>query len=126
MEEIYVRHVELLGFEKRFFPSQHYVSLRLPLLTKIHNGSVEVHAVLVVVSQTQIKPGHRLKKHAQWRFSKEKCLKICNDQVYLLTSNCSDDIFHSAKAISDEHLIGVLHLCFCLLSEGLHADGEME
>uniref|UniRef100_A0A1A8G0B1 Neutrophil cytosolic factor 1 n=1 Tax=Nothobranchius korthausae TaxID=1143690 RepID=A0A1A8G0B1_9TELE len=25
MEEIYVRHVELLGFEKRFFPSQHYV-----------------------------------------------------------------------------------------------------
>ncbi|XP_017284655.1 neutrophil cytosol factor 1 [Kryptolebias marmoratus] len=27
MEEIYVRHVELLGFEKRFFPSQHYVYL---------------------------------------------------------------------------------------------------
>ncbi|XP_047462138.1 neutrophil cytosol factor 1 [Mugil cephalus] len=25
MENIYVRHVELLGFEKRFFPSQHYV-----------------------------------------------------------------------------------------------------
>ncbi|GAA6232531.1 neutrophil cytosolic factor 1-like [Lates japonicus] len=25
MEEIYVRHVELLGFEKREFPSQHYV-----------------------------------------------------------------------------------------------------
>uniref|UniRef100_A0A1A7WLU3 Neutrophil cytosolic factor 1 n=2 Tax=Iconisemion striatum TaxID=60296 RepID=A0A1A7WLU3_9TELE len=25
MEKIYVRHVELLGFEKRFFPSQHYV-----------------------------------------------------------------------------------------------------
>uniref|UniRef100_A0A4W6F9L0 Neutrophil cytosolic factor 1 n=1 Tax=Lates calcarifer TaxID=8187 RepID=A0A4W6F9L0_LATCA len=25
MEEIYVRHVELLGFEKRDFPSQHYV-----------------------------------------------------------------------------------------------------
>ncbi|KAM6907764.1 neutrophil cytosol factor 1 [Xenentodon cancila] len=25
MEETYVRHVELLGFEKRFFPSQHYV-----------------------------------------------------------------------------------------------------
>ncbi|XP_028276849.1 neutrophil cytosol factor 1 [Parambassis ranga] len=25
MDEIYVRHVELLGFEKRFFPSQHYV-----------------------------------------------------------------------------------------------------
>ncbi|XP_038160993.1 neutrophil cytosol factor 1 isoform X2 [Cyprinodon tularosa] len=25
MEEVYVRHVELLGFEKRFFPSQHYV-----------------------------------------------------------------------------------------------------
>ncbi|CAL8365193.1 unnamed protein product [Lota lota] len=25
MEQIYVRHVELLGFEKRFFPSQHYV-----------------------------------------------------------------------------------------------------
>ncbi|XP_072231717.1 neutrophil cytosol factor 1 [Leuresthes tenuis] len=25
MEEIYVRHVELLGFEKRFFPSQHCV-----------------------------------------------------------------------------------------------------
>jgi len=26
MAESYVRHVELLGFEKRFFPSQHYVS----------------------------------------------------------------------------------------------------
>lgn len=25
MEQIYIRHVELLGFEKRFFPSQHYV-----------------------------------------------------------------------------------------------------
>uniref|UniRef100_A0A672JGC9 Neutrophil cytosolic factor 1 n=1 Tax=Salarias fasciatus TaxID=181472 RepID=A0A672JGC9_SALFA len=25
MEDSYVRHVELLGFEKRFFPSQHYV-----------------------------------------------------------------------------------------------------
>ncbi|KAI3374020.1 hypothetical protein L3Q82_022580 [Scortum barcoo] len=25
MEQIYVRHVELLGFEKRLFPSQHYV-----------------------------------------------------------------------------------------------------
>ncbi|XP_053187184.1 neutrophil cytosol factor 1 [Scomber japonicus] len=25
MEQTYVRHVELLGFEKRFFPSQHYV-----------------------------------------------------------------------------------------------------
>ncbi|CAK6980324.1 neutrophil cytosol factor 1 [Scomber scombrus] len=25
MEQNYVRHVELLGFEKRFFPSQHYV-----------------------------------------------------------------------------------------------------
>ncbi|XP_061595107.1 neutrophil cytosol factor 1 [Cololabis saira] len=25
MEEIYVRHVELLGLEKRFFPSQHFV-----------------------------------------------------------------------------------------------------
>ncbi|XP_037543711.1 neutrophil cytosol factor 1 [Nematolebias whitei] len=25
--ELYVRHVELLGFEKRFFPSQHYVYL---------------------------------------------------------------------------------------------------
>lgn len=23
---IYIRHIELLGFEKRFFPSQHYVS----------------------------------------------------------------------------------------------------
>lgn len=27
MAETYVRHVQLLGFEKRFFPSQHYVSL---------------------------------------------------------------------------------------------------
>lgn len=26
MAEPYVRHVELLGFEKRFYPSQHYVS----------------------------------------------------------------------------------------------------
>uniref|UniRef100_A0A669EE02 Neutrophil cytosolic factor 1 n=1 Tax=Oreochromis niloticus TaxID=8128 RepID=A0A669EE02_ORENI len=25
MEDIYVRHLELLGYEKRFFPSQHYV-----------------------------------------------------------------------------------------------------
>ncbi|XP_061902491.1 neutrophil cytosol factor 1 isoform X1 [Entelurus aequoreus] len=25
MEELYVRHVKLLGFEKRFYPSQHYV-----------------------------------------------------------------------------------------------------
>ncbi|XP_073335486.1 neutrophil cytosol factor 1 [Pagrus major] len=25
MEETYVRHVELLGFEKRFFPTQHYI-----------------------------------------------------------------------------------------------------
>ncbi|KAF7643188.1 hypothetical protein LDENG_00243710 [Lucifuga dentata] len=27
MEATYIRHVELLGFEKRFFPSQHYVYL---------------------------------------------------------------------------------------------------
>lgn len=26
MGETYIRHMELLGFEKRFFPSQHYVS----------------------------------------------------------------------------------------------------
>ncbi|XP_049598821.1 neutrophil cytosol factor 1 [Syngnathus scovelli] len=25
MEELYIRHVKLLGFEKRFYPSQHYV-----------------------------------------------------------------------------------------------------
>ncbi|XP_061558342.1 neutrophil cytosol factor 1 [Phycodurus eques] len=25
MEEVYIRHVKLLGFEKRFYPSQHYV-----------------------------------------------------------------------------------------------------
>ncbi|XP_068188148.1 neutrophil cytosol factor 1 [Antennarius striatus] len=29
MEETYVRHVELLGFEKRFFPSQHYVYMMM-------------------------------------------------------------------------------------------------
>ncbi|XP_030648387.1 neutrophil cytosol factor 1 isoform X2 [Chanos chanos] len=29
MTEIYVRHVELLGFEKRFYPSQHYVYMFL-------------------------------------------------------------------------------------------------
>ncbi|XP_048045555.1 neutrophil cytosol factor 1 [Megalobrama amblycephala] len=29
MAESYVRHVELLGFEKRFFPSQHYVYMLL-------------------------------------------------------------------------------------------------
>lgn len=28
MGETYIRHVELLGFEKRFFPSQHYVSMQ--------------------------------------------------------------------------------------------------
>ncbi|XP_042286878.1 neutrophil cytosol factor 1 isoform X1 [Thunnus maccoyii] len=29
MEEKYVRHVELLGFEKRFYPSQHYVYMMM-------------------------------------------------------------------------------------------------
>ncbi|XP_076130898.1 neutrophil cytosol factor 1 isoform X1 [Alosa pseudoharengus] len=29
MEQLYIRHVELLGFEKRFFPSQHYVYMIL-------------------------------------------------------------------------------------------------
>ncbi|KAJ8275741.1 hypothetical protein COCON_G00074930 [Conger conger] len=29
MESIYIRHVELLGFEKRFFPSQHHVYMLL-------------------------------------------------------------------------------------------------
>ncbi|KAG7232084.1 hypothetical protein INR49_009587 [Caranx melampygus] len=29
MEQIYVRHVELLGFEKRDVPSQHYVYLMM-------------------------------------------------------------------------------------------------
>ncbi|KAG5844448.1 neutrophil cytosol factor 1 isoform X1 [Anguilla anguilla] len=29
MESVYVRHVELLGFEKRFYPSQHYVYMVL-------------------------------------------------------------------------------------------------
>ncbi|KAM4619909.1 neutrophil cytosol factor 1 [Polymixia lowei] len=29
MDDAYVRHVELLGFEKRFFPSQHYVYMLL-------------------------------------------------------------------------------------------------
>ncbi|CDQ70080.1 unnamed protein product [Oncorhynchus mykiss] len=36
MEEIYVRHVEFLGFEKRFFPSQHYVYM---LMVKWNNLS---------------------------------------------------------------------------------------
>lgn len=36
--EIYVRHVELLGFEKRFFPSQHYVSLNIFLLLLHHKN----------------------------------------------------------------------------------------
>ncbi|KAL0994603.1 hypothetical protein UPYG_G00124720 [Umbra pygmaea] len=36
MEETYVRHVELLGFEKRFFPSQHYVYM---LMVKWNNLS---------------------------------------------------------------------------------------
>lgn len=36
MDEIYVRHVELLGFEKRYFPSQHYVRQKTfhPLVTE--------------------------------------------------------------------------------------------
>ncbi|KAJ8266530.1 hypothetical protein GJAV_G00131500 [Gymnothorax javanicus] len=29
MEGVYVRHIELLGFEKRFYPSQHYVYMLL-------------------------------------------------------------------------------------------------
>ncbi|XP_012677451.2 neutrophil cytosol factor 1 [Clupea harengus] len=29
MEQFYIRHVEVLGFEKRFFPSQHYVYMLL-------------------------------------------------------------------------------------------------
>ncbi|XP_006136114.1 neutrophil cytosol factor 1 [Pelodiscus sinensis] len=29
MEDAYIRHIELLGFEKRFFPSQHYVYMFL-------------------------------------------------------------------------------------------------
>ncbi|NP_001138894.1 neutrophil cytosol factor 1 [Salmo salar] len=36
MEETYVRHVEFLGFEKRFFPSQHYVYM---LMVKWNNLS---------------------------------------------------------------------------------------
>lgn len=36
MAEIFVRHVELLGYEKRFFPTQHYVSLKtFPLQTEL-------------------------------------------------------------------------------------------
>lgn len=26
MGDTFIRHIELLGYEKRFFPSQHYVS----------------------------------------------------------------------------------------------------
>lgn len=26
MGDVFIRHIELLGYEKRFFPSQHYVS----------------------------------------------------------------------------------------------------
>uniref|UniRef100_A0A4W5K7I1 Neutrophil cytosolic factor 1 n=1 Tax=Hucho hucho TaxID=62062 RepID=A0A4W5K7I1_9TELE len=36
MDEAYVRHVEFLGFEKRFFPSQHYVYM---LMVKWNNLS---------------------------------------------------------------------------------------
>ncbi|KAM6970054.1 neutrophil cytosol factor 1 [Aplochiton taeniatus] len=48
MEEIYVRHVELLGFEKRFFPSQHYVYMMMvkwsDLLEKlIYRRYPEIH-----------------------------------------------------------------------------------
>lgn len=39
MAEKYVRHVQLLGYEKRFFPSQHYVSL--DTFTHTHqNGAI--------------------------------------------------------------------------------------
>jgi len=30
MGDAFIRHIELLGYEKRFFPSQHYVSTRQP------------------------------------------------------------------------------------------------
>lgn len=30
MEDVFIRHIELLGYEKRFFPSQHYVSIERP------------------------------------------------------------------------------------------------
>lgn len=32
MGDTFIRHIELLGYEKRFFPSQHYVS------TQQHSG----------------------------------------------------------------------------------------
>lgn len=32
MGDAFIRHIELLGYEKRFFPSQHYVS------TQQHSG----------------------------------------------------------------------------------------
>lgn len=28
MGDVFIRHIELLGYEKRFFPSQHYVSMQ--------------------------------------------------------------------------------------------------
>lgn len=28
MGDAFIRHIELLGYEKRFFPSQHYVSMQ--------------------------------------------------------------------------------------------------
>ena len=30
MGDVFIRHIELLGYEKRFFPSQHYVSMQRP------------------------------------------------------------------------------------------------
>uniref|UniRef100_A0A6Q2Y0T7 Uncharacterized protein n=1 Tax=Esox lucius TaxID=8010 RepID=A0A6Q2Y0T7_ESOLU len=48
MEETYVRHVELLGFEKRFFPSQHYVYMLMVKWNNlseklIYRGYPEIH-----------------------------------------------------------------------------------
>ncbi|KAG7260339.1 hypothetical protein CRUP_038107 [Coryphaenoides rupestris] len=39
MEKIYIRHVELLGFEKRLFPSQHYKTLKE--MFPIESGAIE-------------------------------------------------------------------------------------